>query len=202
MAMSIVFMHVLGDAISPLLVGFLLDVFDKNYHLTMLMLVSWLTFSCLHWLYAWRYVENLLLQASRNDISAAKLTNRKLGWDDEDDDGHTPLLSAAYRGEESISSDRGLHGSNGSGLGLSRGDGGQPDHSNRDLRDSGEFSPMLTPVFNHSTGERSAPIGVRMKLRTPSREQAAAAASNGADDDDKATGSGRTGSVYSFKLDA
>jgi hypothetical protein len=53
-AMSVVFVHVLGDAISPLILGAILDRTDNNWSLTMLLNVCWCGWSVLLWAAGWR----------------------------------------------------------------------------------------------------------------------------------------------------
>lgn len=59
MAMSVVFVHLLGDSFSPLLIGAARDATDNNWHLVMSLASSVLVFAVLSWFIGFRYVANL-----------------------------------------------------------------------------------------------------------------------------------------------
>jgi len=56
-SLSIMFIHILGDAVSPAIVGAVLDATQNNWRLTMTLTTCWLLWSVLFWAWAWRTAE-------------------------------------------------------------------------------------------------------------------------------------------------
>jgi sugar phosphate permease len=56
-SLSIMFIHILGDAISPAIIGALLDATKQNWTLTMTLNTLWLIWSVLFWAWAWQAAE-------------------------------------------------------------------------------------------------------------------------------------------------
>lgn len=76
-SMSIMFIHILGDAISPAIIGAVLDATRQNWTLTMSLNTFWLLWSVMFWGWAWRAAE-AKAQAIDDEM-------RKRGMRDEDD---------------------------------------------------------------------------------------------------------------------
>eukprot|EP01006_Ploeotia_vitrea_P047213 TRINITY_DN67105_c1_g16_i1.p1 TRINITY_DN67105_c1_g16~~TRINITY_DN67105_c1_g16_i1.p1 ORF type:complete len:548 (-),score=243.37 TRINITY_DN67105_c1_g16_i1:267-1910(-) len=77
MALSVVFTHALGDAISPVVMGRMLDSTNDNWNLVMFCTSLWLIWTVISWGWGYRLAAKV---AQRHDLAATS------GFDDIDDD--------------------------------------------------------------------------------------------------------------------
>eukprot|EP00466_Bigelowiella_natans_P008879 jgi/Bigna1/77555/fgenesh1_pg.48_\ len=63
LAISVLSNHLLGDAISPIIIGEILDYTNRNWRTTFVLMAFWLIWPILLWIPAWSYARSQLRQA-------------------------------------------------------------------------------------------------------------------------------------------
>jgi hypothetical protein len=123
-SLSIMFIHILGDAVSPAIVGAVLDATKNNWRLTMTLTTCWLLWSVLFWAWAWRTAE-----AKARQIDADMLAR-----------GMAPDADGQLHPDPNLLDDG---GGGGGGQGEQGANGAKGTNPLRDALDADENSPSL-----------------------------------------------------------